>query len=88
MGWASSRTVLQGYMCTLQILDIEWKTLPMFDPYVGVYNRDQLHFSRGMQAEKGCYLTLLYFAIGFPITSHVSLPIPMPYNHQNLTKRP
>ena len=48
MGWASNRAMLQGCMCTLQILDTEWKTLPMFDPYMGVYSRDQLHFSTGM----------------------------------------
>ena len=41
LGWASSRVMYEGCigsssdMCTLQTFDTEWKTLPVFDPYIG-----------------------------------------------------
>ena len=38
--WAvltSKRAVSEECKYTLQALDYKWRTLPMFDPYIGVY---------------------------------------------------
>ena len=32
LAWTSSRTVHEVCMYTIQAIDIEWKTLPLFDP--------------------------------------------------------